>query len=127
MNNADISRRKGRNLFRNLKKSGTIITFLVILTYFSLAGCSSNFSQNQFSSSRPQSSTSADPQSVDEPIQQQQPNFLSQQPSPASRSDQQMFQSEFMTEIYTKMAEELNISTNDIAETITQAETERGK
>ena len=49
------------------------------------------------------------------------------QPPPASRADQQMFQSEMMTEVYEAMAVELNVSADDIAEAITQAETELGK
>jgi hypothetical protein len=42
-------------------------------------------------------------------------------------SGQQMTQSQFMTDIYEKMAEELNISADDIANAMQQAETELQK
>jgi hypothetical protein len=192
-------------VFRNLRKLATGIAFVVILISISLAGCSTNSSQNPSSSSGQQSSTSSDQQSVDQSTQQQQPSSSGQQPSgdlnmtailnraaeilgisadefttafqnampeggasgsgqegqpsappsgqegqppappsgqegqpatppsgeegqpPAAPSGQQMSQSQFMTEIYEKMATELNISADDIAKAMEQAEKELQK
>jgi len=189
-------------MFKNVKQLAAGITFVVILTTVSLAGCSSDVSQNQSSSSGQQSSTSSDEQSTNQSTQQQQPSSSGQQPSgspgqqqpgasnmtailtraaeilgissdnfiaafnnampvggpsgsgqqgqpptppsgeegqmpispsgqegqpAAPQSGQQTSQAQFMTEIYEKMAAELNISADDIAEAITQAEEELQK
>lgn len=188
-------------MFRNIKRLATGITFVVILTTISLAGCSPDMSQNQSSSSGKQSSTSSDQGSTNQPTQQQ-PSSSGEQPSgsagqqppgasdmtailnraaeilgiasddfiaafnnampeggafgsiqqgqpsappsdqqgqppalpsgqqeqpPTLPSGQQMPQSQFMTEVYEKMAAELNIFADDIAEAITQAEEELRK
>jgi hypothetical protein len=206
-------------MFRNLKNIALSMALVVVLTSFSLAGCSSDISQNQSSSSGQQTSASTEEQSIDQPKQQQPPDSSGQnqfpgasnmaeilnraaeilgvssddfiaafnnampgdgvfdsgqqgQPSsppfgqqegqqppappsgqqgqlpippsdqqegqqppappsdqqqgqqPKPPQDQQMSQSQFMTEVYAKMAAELNISADDIAEAIAQAEKE---
>jgi len=197
-----LSKEGNLKVFKNLKKLATGIVFVVILTAISLAGCSSDVSQNQSSSSGQQSSTSVDEQSVGQTTQPQQPSSSGQEPagSPGQQSPdasnmtailsraaeilgiasddfiaafnntmpeggafgsvqqgqpsappsdqqgqppappsvqqgqpstppsgQQMPQSQFMTEVYEKMALELDISADDIAEAIIQAEEELRK
>ncbi len=178
-------------MFKNLKRLAAVITFLVILTSISLAGCSSNMSQTP--------SSSSGQQSTNQPAQQQQSSssgekpagspgqppqgasnmeailnraaeilgisadkftaaFQNAMPQPGSGqegqpsqppsgeqgqppeppsgqqgqpseppSGQQMSQSQFMTETYAKMAVELNISADDIAKAMAQAEEELKK
>jgi len=55
------------------------------------------------------------------------PPYGQQGQPPAPSSGQQMSQSQFMTEVYERMAVELNISADDIAEAMTQAEEELRK
>jgi hypothetical protein len=177
---------------RSLRAITVAVALAATLTGISLAGCSSDVSQNQSSSSGQQSSTSS--QGSTNQATQQQPGSSSQQPSgaanmnviltraaeilgissddfiaafqnampqggpsgqgqpgqlpappsgeqgqppmppsgeqgqpPAPPSGQQPSQSsspQFMTEVYEKMAAELNISADDIAEAIAQAEKE---
>jgi hypothetical protein len=59
--------------------------------------------------------------------QGQPPTAPSGQQGQPPTSGQQMTQSQFMTDIYAKMAEELNISADDIANAIQQAEEELQK
>jgi hypothetical protein len=167
---------------RSLRTITLAVALAATLTVISLAGCSSDVSQNQSSSSGQQSSTSSGQGSTNQATQQQ-PSSSSQQPPgaanmnviltraaeilgissddliaafqnampqggpsgqgqpgqppmppsgeqgqpPAPPSGQQPSQSsspQFMTEIYEKMAAELNISADAIAEAIAQAEKE---
>lgn len=187
-------------MFKN-KKLAAGLALVVILTSISLAGCSSDVSQNPSSSSGQQPSASPEQKSINQSTQQQQPSSSDQQPSgspsqqppaapnmttvlnraaeilgvpadeftaafqnampspqsgregqpsappsgqqgqppappsgqeqgqqpPAPPSGQQPSESgppQFMTDIYAKMAAELNISADDIAKAMTQAQKE---
>jgi hypothetical protein len=192
---------------KSLRIVAAVIVSMIIFASINLAGCSSDVSQSQSSSSGQQPSTSSGQQSIDQSMQQQPPDSSGQgqfpgasnmteilnraaeilgissddfitafnnamseggafdsgqqgQPSPPSGQQegqqppappsgqqegqqppappsdqqqgqqptppqgQQMSQSQFMTEVYAKMAVELNISADDIAEAMVQAETE---
>ena len=103
-------------LFGNLSKLAAGVTFVVILTTIGLAGCGSEISQNQSSSSGQESPASSVGQSVEQPTQQQPPGSPEQQPSGATD----------MTAILNRAAEILGIPSDDFIAAFNNAMPEGG-